>query len=144
MILDNNSRLKYYISDTSPLSRLKRPGRYKGYGGRFIHALPELSSIDREGSHQLAQRIGNNKGSYMLSYIYSVAKEFEIEHGYSPNCIYMNYAHLECLKQQLDDPNDFNSILVFLGMELILAQAADSSEKILPRGWIVGSWTQPA
>ena len=62
----------------------------------------------------------------MLSYIYSVAKEFEIEHGYSPNCVYMNYAHLECLKQQLDDPNDFNSILVFLGMELILEQDANS------------------
>ena len=56
----------------------------------------------------------------MLSYIYSVAKEFEREHGFSPNLIYMNYAQLECLKQQLEDPYDFNSILVFLGMELIL------------------------
>jgi len=60
----------------------------------------------------------------MLSYIYSVAKEFEREHGFSPNLLYMNYAHLECLKLQLDDPNDFNSILVFLGMELILQQEA--------------------
>lgn len=58
----------------------------------------------------------------MLSYIYSVAKEFEQEHGFSPNLLYMNYTHLECLKQQLEDPNDFNSILVFLGMELILEQ----------------------
>jgi len=38
----------------------------------------------------------------------------------------MNYAHLECLKQQLEDPNDFNSILVFLGMELILQQEANN------------------
>jgi hypothetical protein len=58
----------------------------------------------------------------MLSYIYSVAKEFEQEHGFSPNLVYMNYAQLECLKQQLEDPNDFNAILVFLGMELILEQ----------------------
>ena len=58
----------------------------------------------------------------MLSYIYSVAKQFEHEHGFYPNLLYMNYAHLECLKQQLEDPNDFNSILVFLGMELILEQ----------------------
>jgi len=56
----------------------------------------------------------------MLSHIYSVAREFEKEHGFSPNVLYMNYTHLECLKQQLEDPNDFNSILVFLGMELIL------------------------
>ena len=52
----------------------------------------------------------------MLSYIYSVAKEFELEHGFSPNLLYMNYAHLECLKQQLEDPNDFNAILVFLSI----------------------------
>ena len=58
----------------------------------------------------------------MLSYIYSVAKEFEQEHGFSPNLLYMNYAQLECLKLQLEDPNDFNAILVFLGMELILEQ----------------------
>lgn len=56
----------------------------------------------------------------MLSTIYQVAKSFEKEHGISPNLLYMNYAQLECLKQQLDDPYDFNSILVFLGMELIL------------------------
>lgn len=56
----------------------------------------------------------------MLSFIYNVAKAFEKEHGFSPNLIYMNYAHLECLKLQLEDPHDFNSILVFLGMELIL------------------------
>jgi hypothetical protein len=58
----------------------------------------------------------------MLSYIYNVAKQFEHDNGYSPNLLYMNYAQLECLKQQLEDPNDFNSILVFLGMELILEQ----------------------
>jgi len=58
----------------------------------------------------------------MLSYIYSVAKQFEQDHGYSPNLLYMNYAQLECLKNQLEDPNDFNSILVFMGMELILEQ----------------------
>jgi len=60
----------------------------------------------------------------MLSTIYQVAKNFEKEHGISPNLLFMNYAHLECLKQQLDDPYDFNSVLVFLGMELILQDHA--------------------
>jgi hypothetical protein len=74
----------------------------------------------------------------MLSYIYSVAKEFEQEHGFSPNLLYMNYAHLECLKQQLEDPNDFNSILVFLGMELILEQ-----ETVHPSvAWAHTPWKQ--
>jgi hypothetical protein len=58
----------------------------------------------------------------MLSRICNVAKDFESEHGFGPNVLYMNYTHLECLKQELEDPNDFNSILVFLGMELILEQ----------------------
>lgn len=61
---------------------------------------------------------------FMLNQIYCVAKDFETEHGFCPNIVYMNYAHLECLKQQLDDPNDFNAILVFMGMELIIEQDA--------------------
>lgn len=74
----------------------------------------------------------------MLSRIYSVAKDFESEHGFSPNVLFMNYTHLECLKLQLEDPNDFNSILVFLGMELILEQAAiDPSVS-----WARRPWTQ--
>lgn len=58
----------------------------------------------------------------MLNQIYSVAKDFEYEHGFCPNILYMNYPQLECLKQQLEDPNDFNAILVFMGMELIIEQ----------------------
>ena len=63
----------------------------------------------------------------MLSTIYRVAKAFEKEHGFSPNLIYMNYAHLECFKQELEDPYEFNSILVFMGMELILQENTISS-----------------
>ena len=58
----------------------------------------------------------------MLSYIYSISKEFENEHGFPPNLLYMNYGHLECLKQQMAEPNDFNSLITFLGMELIVSQ----------------------
>ncbi|MDH5326763.1 MAG: hypothetical protein OEZ68_13840 [Gammaproteobacteria bacterium] len=74
----------------------------------------------------------------MLSTIYSVAKEFEAEHGYSPNLVYMNYAHLECLKQQLEDPRDFNAILVFLGMELILEPNINSPYV----GWAHAPWKE--
>ncbi|WP_455198855.1 hypothetical protein [Kaarinaea lacus] len=60
----------------------------------------------------------------MLSFIYNVSQKFEKTHGYSPNTLYMNYAHLECLKQQLENPLDFEAITSLLGMELIIAQDA--------------------
>ncbi len=60
----------------------------------------------------------------MLSFIYNVSQQFEKEHGYSPNTLYMNYAHLECLKQQLDNPNDFDAVTSLLGMELVISQDA--------------------
>jgi hypothetical protein len=58
----------------------------------------------------------------MLSFIYNLSQQFEKEHGYNPNTLYMNYAHLECLKQQLDNPNDFEAVTSLLGMELVIAQ----------------------
>ena len=36
--------------------------------------------------------------------------------------MYMNYTHLVCLKQQLDDPTDLESVVKLLGMEIILHQ----------------------
>lgn len=60
----------------------------------------------------------------MLSFIYNVGQQFEKEHGFSPNTLYMNYAYLECLKQQLENPLDFDSVTSLLGMELVIS--ADS------------------
>jgi len=58
----------------------------------------------------------------MLSFIYNVSQQFEKEHGYGPNTLYMNYAHLECLKQQLNNPTDFEAVTSLLGMELVITQ----------------------
>ena len=72
----------------------------------------------------------------MLSFIYSVSQQFEREHGYSPNTLYMNYAHLECLKQQLQNPTDFDSVASLLGMELVIKQ-----ETIHPTvAWLSEPW----
>ena len=60
----------------------------------------------------------------MLSFIYRVSQQFEREHGYSPNTLYLNYGHLECLKQQLQNPTDFCAVTELLGMELIVSQEA--------------------
>ena len=74
----------------------------------------------------------------MLSHIYRAAQEFEKEHGFPPNLLYMNYAHLECLKQQLEDPNDFNDLVRFLGMELIVTQ--ESAQPTV--AWVRSPWRQ--
>lgn len=58
----------------------------------------------------------------MLSYVYQVTSQFEMEHGFSPNLIYMNYTHLECLKQEMEDPLDLDSMVQLLGMEIIVHQ----------------------
>ena len=58
----------------------------------------------------------------MLSYVYQVASQFEHEHGYSPNLLYLNYTHLECLKLELSEPLDLENIVQLLGMELIVHQ----------------------
>ncbi|HHH47868.1 MAG TPA: hypothetical protein ENK51_03155 [Gammaproteobacteria bacterium] len=72
----------------------------------------------------------------MLSFIYNVCQAFEKEHGYSPNTLRMNYAHLECLKQQLENPNDFNAVTELLGMELLISQ--DATHPTV--GWLQTPW----
>jgi hypothetical protein len=74
----------------------------------------------------------------MLSFIYHIANEFEQEHGFSPNLICMNYTHLECLKQEILDPDDLESIVQLLGMEIVVHQQAS-----LPTvTWSEAPWRQ--
>ena len=81
----------------------------------------------------------------MLSTIYSVAKEFEKEHGFSPNCLYMNYGHLEALKQQSQEkaqkpektnakgPLDFNRINKPLDAANTGAEGSSSTDRETPK-----------
>ncbi len=74
----------------------------------------------------------------MLSFIYDISQRFEHEFGYSPNTLHMNYAHLECLKQSLENPNDFNAVTDLLGMELVISQ-----DTVHPTvGWLQVPWQQ--
>ena len=74
----------------------------------------------------------------MLSFIYQIANEFEHEHGFSPNLLYMNYTHLECLKQEIYDPEDFEAMVQLLGMEIVI-----SSQAPLPTvTWSEAPWRQ--
>lgn len=57
----------------------------------------------------------------MLSYIYRIASEFQKEHGYPPNTLFLNRHHLARLKIELAGVR-VEKIVDFLGMEIRMEQ----------------------
>lgn len=57
----------------------------------------------------------------MLSFIVRLVSEFEQEHGYSPNLLYLNEKHLSRLRQGFDPSYDVFDIMAMLGMEMVVA-----------------------
>ena len=60
----------------------------------------------------------------MLSYIYRLCREFELEMGYPPNTLTINRDHLEHLRGSFGPGEDFATIRARLGMEILLRQDA--------------------
>lgn len=60
----------------------------------------------------------------MLSFIYRLCREFEIEMGYRPNVLLISNAHLEKLRESLGGEMDFHTIRNLLGLEILLRQDA--------------------
>lgn len=56
----------------------------------------------------------------MLSFIYRLANEFEQEHGFRPNVLYMNRGHFSQLQQELADIPNLGVLSQLLGMEIVL------------------------
>lgn len=56
----------------------------------------------------------------MLSFINRLVSEFEMEHGFHPNLLYMNRFHFEHLKSSFDADYSMSQILDCLGMEMII------------------------
>ena len=56
----------------------------------------------------------------MLSFINRLVREFELEHGFRPNLLYLNRFHAEHLKAAFDPDYTMAQILDVLGMELII------------------------
>ena len=56
----------------------------------------------------------------MLSFIYRIAKEFEQEHGYRPNVLYLNHRHFSQLKRELAEIQNLGTMSRLLGMEIVL------------------------
>ena len=71
----------------------------------------------------------------MLSFINRLVREYELEHGFHPNLLYLNRFHAEHLKTAFDADLSVAQILDFLGMEMII-----ENEITHPRV----AWTQMA
>jgi len=56
----------------------------------------------------------------MLSFIYQLARTFELEHGYPPNLLYLNPHHYPALISALPGESKHDSLRQRLGMEIIL------------------------
>ncbi len=71
----------------------------------------------------------------MLDYIYRLMRDFEAEHGFSPNLLYLNQSHGDYVKLSFDETFSLQQIMEILGMEVVIDQ-----EIIHPRV----SWTHYA
>ena len=56
----------------------------------------------------------------MLSFLFKLANDFEIEHGYRANTLYLNKPHFEQLQEALKEIHGLEAINKILGMEIIL------------------------
>ena len=58
----------------------------------------------------------------MLSFLYRLAREYEQEHGYRANRLYLGHRHYVQLRSELAAIDEFVSMPRFLGMEIILSE----------------------
>jgi hypothetical protein len=56
----------------------------------------------------------------MLSFVVRLVWEFEREHGYAPNLLYLNENHLEHLREGFDARYAVQDIMDMLGMEILV------------------------
>jgi hypothetical protein len=56
----------------------------------------------------------------MLSFIYQLAHEYEQEHGFRPNVLYLNRTHFAQLQGQLAEIHNLGTMSKLLGMEIVL------------------------
>jgi len=56
----------------------------------------------------------------MLSFIYNLAQEYEQEHGFRPNVLYLSRIHFKELQGQLAEIHHLGAMSRLLGMEIVL------------------------
>ena len=60
----------------------------------------------------------------MLSFLFRLAHEFELTHGYRANLLYIRKAHFDVLRQQLAEIENLDKLTQFLGMEIVFSEDA--------------------
>ena len=60
----------------------------------------------------------------MLSFLFHLAHDFELSHGYQPNLLYIKQSHFEVLRQDLAEIRDLDKLSQFLGMEIVFSEEA--------------------
>ncbi len=56
----------------------------------------------------------------MLGFIYKLAHDFEEEHGFRPNVLYLSQSHFAELRGQLTEIRNLGTMSKLLGMEIVL------------------------
>jgi len=56
----------------------------------------------------------------MLSFIYQLVHDYEQEHGFRPNVLYLNRAHFTGLQGELAEIPNLGAMSRLLGMEIVL------------------------
>ncbi len=52
----------------------------------------------------------------MLSFIYRLVRDFEVEHDIHPNLLYLSQVHMHVLREQLNTTEQLDEIVQLLGM----------------------------
>jgi len=56
----------------------------------------------------------------MLSFIYRMMREFELEHGMKPNVLHLSNEHFNRLRADFLDPSNIEAIINRLEMEIVI------------------------
>lgn len=76
----------------------------------------------------------------MLSFIYRLVRDFEKEHGITPNLLYLNQTHMSVLCDQIGSSVQHDELVKLLGMEIIITQ-----ESLHPHvAWVQMAWQRQA
>ncbi len=60
----------------------------------------------------------------MLSFIYSLARDFEAGYGERANMLYINRMHFDHLRRHFSDPDDMETMMAVLGMTIMISSDA--------------------
>jgi hypothetical protein len=60
----------------------------------------------------------------MLSFIYSLMRDFEQMFGERPNLLYINRCHFGYLRREFADPDDIAAMMSILGVTIMITESA--------------------